>query len=333
MKFISVLCFLFFVSLCISRAQSESPALGLGLENYEYPYPVSYIHLQLQGQDAIMAYMDLKPVSNAIDQTVILLHGKNFFGAYWENTISYLHQHGYRVIVPDQLGFGKSTKSKIVYSFQMMAENTKQLMTQLSIPDAVIIGHSMGGMLATRFALMYPELTKSLVLENPIGLEDYKVKVPYVSIDEEYQNELHKTEQTIRDYHKTYYVNWRPEYEKYVQVQYQWTRSSEYARLAIVNALTSQMIYTQPVIYELSNLSIPTLLIIGLEDRTAIGKDRVSDEVKNTMGNYPALGKVAAKQIRNSTLIEIPNTGHTPHLETPDAFHSALIQFLQKQKK
>lgn len=332
MRFIPSLLFLFITYFTLGQTNlSDTQPLGIGMENYDYPYPVSYIHLQVQGQDAVMAYMDIKSVQNSIDQTIVLLHGKNFFGAYWKKTIDFLHAKGYRVIVPDQLGFGKSTKAKVVYSFQMMAEQTKQLMEKLSINKAVIVGHSMGGMLATRFALMYPQLTTALILENPIGLEDYKVKVPYISIEDDYQKELQKTEQSIRTYQKSYYVNWKEEYDANVQVQYRWTLSSEYARLALVNALTSHMIYTQPVCYEFQNIAVPTLLIIGQSDRTAIGKERVSEDIKNTMGNYPSLGKSVAKQIKNSRLIEIPNTGHIPHLENPEQFHTALIEFIDRK--
>ncbi|WP_252499309.1 alpha/beta fold hydrolase, partial [Escherichia coli] len=42
------------------------------------------------------------------------------------------------------------------------------------VARASVIGHSMGGMLATRYALLYPRQVERLVLVNPIGLEDWK---------------------------------------------------------------------------------------------------------------------------------------------------------------
>src|SRR3954454_2555985 len=159
----------------------SSEPLGIALEGYAYPYPVKFFPLRIEGQDLRMAYMDVPPVEGSAGRgTVVLLHGKNFFGAYWKETIAVLAKAGFRVIVPDQIGFGKSSKPDMHYSFHLLASNTKLLLDSLGVGNAVIVGHSMGGMVATRFALMYPEFTTRLVLENPIGLEDYKEKAPYV---------------------------------------------------------------------------------------------------------------------------------------------------------
>ena len=126
--------------------------------------------------------MDVKP-ANYNGKNVMLLHGKNFNGAYWRTTIAALSKAGFRVIVPDQVGFGKSTKPKTFqYTFQQLALNTKTLLDSLGINKITVLGHSMGGMIAARFALMYPGLIEKLVLEDPLGLEDWKLKVPYTSI-------------------------------------------------------------------------------------------------------------------------------------------------------
>lgn len=59
---------------------------------------------------------------------------------------------------------------------------------------------------------MYPETAARLVLENPIGLEDYRKFVPYVSVDEQYRSELKATSRNIRNYHKSYFVSWLSEF-------------------------------------------------------------------------------------------------------------------------
>jgi pimeloyl-ACP methyl ester carboxylesterase len=302
--------------------------LGIAMENWPYPYPVRFISLNTQGQDVRMAYMDVKPTGTSNGKTVVLLHGKNFFGAYWQQTIQELTGKGFRVVVPDQIGFGKSSKPDIHYSFHLLARNTRMLLDSLGINRVAVVGHSMGGMLATRFALLYPDVTTHLVLENPIGLEDYRIKIPYVTIEETYRQELTKSEESIRQYHKTYYVEWKPDYDTYVQAQYRWTLGGEAPRLAMSSALTYDMIYTQPVVHEFPQLRVPTLLIIGQADRTAIGKASVSKEVAATLGNYPELGKKTAKAIPGSTLVELPNVGHIPHLESPAPFFDALLKFL-----
>src|ERR1700760_1096302 len=84
--------------------------LSVTLENVKYPYPVKFLPLNIEGQDVRMAYMDVQPAVAANGRTVILFHGKNFGGYYWTNVIQMLTGKGYRVIVPDQIGFGKSSK-------------------------------------------------------------------------------------------------------------------------------------------------------------------------------------------------------------------------------
>src|SRR5450759_1850271 len=276
--------------------------LGIAMEGYDYPYPVKYFDLKIEGQDLRMAFMDVRP-NGEEKGVVVLFHGKNFFGAYWKETIAVLTKADYRVIVPDQIGFGKSSKPDIHYSFHLLAENTRRLLDSLGVRQAAVVGHSMGGMVATRFALMYPEFTTQLVLEDPIGLEDYKEKAPYVSTEKLYEAQLAQTEEKITGYMRAYYANPKPEYDEYARVQVRQMASGEYPRLAWSAALTTQMIYEQPVAHEFALVKPPTLLVIGQQDRTAIGKDRVAPEVAATMGNYPELGRKVAKQIRHARLV------------------------------
>jgi len=307
----------------------ETVPLSISMENYDYPYPVKLLPITIEGQDLRMAYMDIPPEGTPNGRAVLLLHGKNFFGAYWKDTIRILSQNGFRVIVPDQIGFGKSSKPNIHYSFHLLALNTKKLLDTLGIKQIAVVGHSMGGMLATRFTLMYPDAATRLILENPIGLEDYRIYVPYTPIEEAYRNEMNATEEGIRNYHKSYYVKWRPAYEEYVQVFMRWRASGEYPRLAMSSALTSQMIYEQPVCYEFPYIRAKTLLVIGQSDRTVAGKAKVKKEDLSLVGQYPALGRRTARLIANSSLIELPDVGHIPHLEASELFHKELLKFLK----
>ncbi|MCY1079321.1 alpha/beta fold hydrolase [Archangium lansingense] len=320
--------------LCAAPAAaqpSKAPeALGIAMEGYPYPAPVQFLPLTIQGQDVRMAYMDVPPAGKSNGRTVLLLHGKNFFGAYWRDTIRALSQAGYRVVVPDQIGFGKSSKPAIDYSFHLLASNTKRLLDQLGVQKVVVVGHSMGGMLATRFARQFPDVTTHLVLENPIGLEDYRFFVPYAATDDLYRGQLATTEEAIRKYQKTYYVAWRPEYEEYVQVLFRQTLSAEYPRAAWVSAATEQMIYQQPVVHEFPLVQAPVLLVIGQEDRTVVGRGRVAPEALPKYGQYPELGQRAAKAFPKATLVELPNVGHIPHFESPEKWHTALLGFLGK---
>ena len=312
-------------------AQTAPASLNATLDGYEYPFPVRQLLLKLEGQPLRMAYMDVPATARANGRTVVLLHGKNFFGAYWRVTIKALTAAGFRVVVPDQLGFGKSDKPDLHYSFHQLARNTRHLLDTLGVKKAIIVGHSMGGMLATRFALQYPEATEKLVLENPIGLEDYRVGVPFQSVDQAEATERKSTEASIRNYHATYYPHGYPRaHDEWLLPLAAQTRHPDFAKVARANALTFDMIYQQPVSYEFSRVQTPTLLIIGQDDRTAVGKGLIKDpKVLAAMGQYPELGRRTAAQINGAKLVPLAGVGHIPHLEAPAEFRKALLAFLQ----
>ena len=315
----------------IQAQQPAIPAYDIDLTHYQYPYPVQFIKLNSQGEDLRMAYMDVKPVT-ANGHVVMLLHGKNFNGAYWRETAKVLVENGYRVIIPDQIGFGKSSKPQhIQFTFQLLCQNTKAILDTLGIKMVSILGHSMGGMIATRFTLMYPAFVEKCILENPIGLEDWKVKVPYQSVDTWYQAELRQDYQSFKKYEMESYYHgvWKPAYDEWLNAEAGWTLSKDYDRIAWNSALTYDMIYTQPVCYEFEYIKVPTLLIIGQLDRTALGKNLVSEEVRKTMGNYPELGKLTHEKIKGSKLVELDGLGHIPHIEAFDRFIQPLLQFLK----
>lgn len=291
-------------------------------------YPVQFFPTRIEGHDLRMAYRDVKAaVPNG--RTVLLLHGKNFTGYCWERVIGVLTSHGFRVVAPDQIGFGSSSRPNIHYSFHQMATTTKALLDQLGVARVSVVGHSMGGMLAARFALMYRGSVDRLILEDPIGLEDYRTMVSYASVQQLYESELNATYENLLNYQKGYYVTWKPEYEAYVQDQASLLNTSEYPRAAMASALTGEMVYEQPVCYEFANIQVPTLIIIGHNDRTVPWKSRLLPEMKEVAGDYPRLGAKTRDQIPGSQLVEIPNCGHIPHIEKPDAFDEALLKFLR----
>ena len=299
-------------------------------QKIQYPNPVKFFELTIENQKAQMAFMDVSP-TKPNGETVILFHGKNFNGYYWKDVIPMLTDAGFRVIVPDQIGWGKSAKPNIHYSFHLLAANNKKLLDSLNIKKVHVLAHSMGGMLAVRFALMFPETVTKLILENPIGLEDYKTFVPYQSIEDLTKQELTATYESYKTYQKTYYPIWKPEYEQYVAAQAEALSQPDFPNTAFVNALTSQMIYEQPVVYEFKDLKVPTLLIIGQEDRTVVGKNRLPKNEQNKYGNYPELGKKTNREIKNSRLVELAGVGHIPHIQEPDKFKSALLDFLKTE--
>tara|TARA_R110002126_G_scaffold12196_14_gene53181 strand:+ start:970 stop:1983 length:1014 start_codon:yes stop_codon:yes gene_type:complete len=315
---------------------TEQAVYGPRLEGFSYPYPVQYFTLRSQQQELEMAYLDVPAAAaTANGKTIVLMHGKNFCAATWDGSIKALSAAGYRVVTPDQIGFCKSSKpQQYQFSFQQLAANTKALLDQLKIDQVAVMGHSMGGMLATRFALQYPDTTDTLIMVNPIGLEDWKaVGVPYRTVDEWYQRDLKTTAEGIRNYQRnTYYAGqWRDDFEPWVQMRAGMYRGKGREQVAWNSALTADMIYSQPVIYEFPLLSMPVILLIGDKDNTAIGKDAAPEALRPTLGNYAKLGPAAAEAIPNANLVRFADLGHSPHIQAPERFHQALLQALNRQ--
>ena len=322
----------FCASICMAFSAFGADAVyGPQLQGFDYPYPVSHYTFASQGAQRDMAYMDVKPVTPN-GKVVVLLHGKNFCAASWAVTIAKFAQSGYRVIAPDQIGFCKSSKPEhYQFSFQQLAGNTHALLASLGIGKPIVIGHSTGGMLAVRYALMYADQVDRLVLVSPIGLEDWKAKgVPWQSVDQWFEQERKTTADSVRAYEtSTYYASqWKPEYEKWVQMYAGMFGGPGRDAVAWDSALLYDMIYTQPVFYELGNIAVPTLLISGDKDNTAIGKQFATPQVQATLGHYDVLAREAAAKIPHATLVTFPELGHASWMQDPDRFQKALFDWL-----
>lgn len=296
-----------------TTSTNEIEPVSINLEDLPYPYPVEYLKFTIMGKDVRMAYMDVHPDTSPAG-TVVLLHGLNFFGEYWADTIDALTEAGFRVIVPDQLGFGRSSKPVIPYSFQKKAANTRMLMDELGVDEAVIVGHSMGGMKATRFAFTYPEATTQLVLVNMIGKRDFRKLRPWQSTEELYNDIMEQTDEEIREHQERYYVEWDDAYGKYIRIHQGWRRSAGWPQLAMVRALNRQMVYSQPVEYEFPHIEVPTYILSGAED----GPD------------FPELARRTCEVIPGCTLTLIEDVGHNPHFEVPGLFHEKLIDYISE---
>ena len=302
--------------------------IGIGLEEIEYPYPVRFFDLTIEGQQLRMAYMDVPPSAAANGKTVVLLHGKSFSGNYWAHMIATLTAQGYRVIVPDQIGFGKSAKPDIRYNFDLLARNTKMLLDSLGVSRAAIVGHSFGGMLAVYFARDYPETTAVLALENPIGLEDYRSAIPPQPIEALVKTEMSQTPESYRAFMAAFFVGWPETAQQYVDIFSGVLLSAEYPRWARASALNYDMIFNEPIRHEYHLLKMPVLLTIGQNDRSVFFRRYASPEAIKPLGNWPELGRQAAKDIPDAKLVEIDDAGHLPHIEQPEQTEAALTAFL-----
>jgi len=316
----------------ISQVLAQNPAkYNKELDGFAYPFEVKTFTLSSQNQDLKMRYMDVG--DKDAQKVIVLLHGKNFSGYYWERIAKDLLTKKYRVIIPDQIGFGKSSKPDAYqYSFGQLGLNTKSLLDSLHLKKYDIVGHSMGGMLAVTFAANYSSCVNKLILINPIGLEDYGKYVAFKDVDFFYQRELAQTLDKAIKYQKNNYYDgkWTNEYETLLAPLKGLLAGDDWNRVAWNNALTYGPIFSENIVDRFSQIKSETFLIIGTRDKTGPGRAWLKEGVTRKLGEYDKLGKNANKMIKGSTLIELEGLGHMPQYEDYSAFKKAFDQALEK---
>lgn len=298
-------------------APSEAPAhwgaVSANFEEIPYPYPVQFLELNRFQQDIRMAYMDVPPSGRANGQTVFWQHGMNFYSEAYTPTLKALSDAGFRVLAVDRIGYGKSSKPILPYSFNFVAANMKALLDELDIDEVAIVGHSMGGMTVSRFAMMYPDITTHVVMVNQIGLTDQRQSRPW---SDPFVGGGNTTYQSILRGHQRYFpLRWPPEHLEFVRRQFGQTMSGEWPRLAQVRRLQGQMLYDDPVVYDWQHIDTKALVIGGEED--------------GLVDDFPKLARNVANELQNSAIILYPDVGHAPQIEIPDQFHTDLIRFLK----
>lgn len=295
---------------------TSSKVYNARLDQFKYPFEVINFKINSQNQELEMSYMDLK--SEPSSPVVVLLHGKNFSGFYWERVAKDLNAKGYRVIIPDQIGFGKSSKpTHYQHSFPQFALNTKALLESLNIKKFTLVGHSMGGMLAVTMSDMYESDVEKLVLINPIGLDDYLNYVKFKDPEFFYERELKKTIKRVIGYQKKNYYdgNWSPQYEQLVEPTAGQLKSKDWPLIAWNNALTYGPIFSESIIPKLKRLKMPTYFILGTRDRTGPGRGWKKEGVTFKLGQYQLMGKRLRKLNSKLTITTLKGLGHLPHFE------------------
>lgn len=302
---------------------------GIDLEGFAYPYPVNLLPLVNDGEQLRMAYMDVAP-AQPNGRTVVLLHGRNFPSSYWAPVIQTLSEAGYRVVVPDQIGFGKSSKPQGELHFDTLARNTITLLDHLKIDKVDIVAHSMGGMLAVRIARAYPARIAHLVLTAPIGLEDYRFYVPPTPTETMIETEDRLTAEGYRkQLQSNYAIKLPPDrITPFIDARFNIKGSADYPRWLHAFVSSGQMIYREPVVHEIPLISLPTLFIMGADDHNAPGRPNAPEAVRAKMGQNAELARALAARMPNAQAEVIPDTGHLVFLEAPERYRDLVLGFL-----
>lgn len=306
---------LLFALPALAQEPPEAPPpewgpVSINLEDVPYPHPVEFLSFTLLGEPVRLAYMDVHPENGGNGRTVVLLHGGNYWAAAWEGTIDALRDAGFRVVAMDQIGYGRSSKPVLPYSLDLHAANIARLLDHLEVERAAVVGHSYGGMKASRFAFSYPQRTTHVALVNAIGLSDNRAGRGWSEPTPEATRSFAAARSTIRGHVAT----WDDAWLDYIRIHYGWGLSGEWPRLAQVRALNSLVIRMETVVHDWPRIEAPALVIGGEIDGP----------------RFPELARNAAAAFPRGEVVLFPGVGHNPHWEAPELLNPALVAFLSR---
>jgi len=237
--------------------------------------------------------------------TVILLHGLGGSTQAWQFNIAPLAEK-YHVVVPDQIGFGKSDKPLVNYRIRTYVDFLDQFCKQLGIERATLVGSSMGGWIAAMFTASFPDRVDKLVLVDAAGYappKDFDTRV-YFALNPSTRAEMKALIAKVF-YNKAFQTDAGVD-------------QSIAARLAAgdgytINSITESIIRGEDFLDDVvKTIKRPTLIIWGRQDGLV----------------SLAEGERFNKDIAGSKLIVIEQCGHVPNTEKPGEFNAAVLKFL-----
>lgn len=301
--------FLLFALFCAGWLASMHPRFGLAVYDFTaatearlYGFEKRWVTLD----DVTMAtYQRGTPNGN---NTVVLLHGYTASKELWLRFARHLDDN-LHVVIPDLAGHGETGYfSHWSYTASAQAERVRQLMSQLQVPQATLIGNSMGGMIAANFAIMYPAQTQAIVLFNPAG-----VTPPTPSVTEamfaqgESPFEIDSTEAFLKFYSLTMAKPpFAPTFVLRGMAQRYMARKQAYAHIA------NDFRFNDTLDNRLHRIAAKTLIVWGDQDQIL----------------SPTAAPLWHDGIRDSELVIIEGVGHMPMVEVPETSAALVKSFV-----
>ncbi len=251
--------------------------------------------------------------------TVLLLHGFGVSSEEWRPSVEFLAANGYRAIAVDALGFGQSDKpADGPYSLELSANLYAELLDQLEIKRAAVVGHSMGGKFALAMALLHPKRVARLLIADSDGFMDIPLfmrkggSLPWLG---EAVLRLTSTRTVIKAQLRAAFHDpdtfVTPELIEH-GLTIMNNPENRRALLAFSRHYENNDLGLTGLRARLGELRIPTVIVWGEQDRV-----------------FPVkCGFTARDEIPGAHLVVVPRCGHFPQIEAYRAFHGLLLGYL-----
>ncbi len=247
------------------------------------------------------------------DPVLFLHHGLLYDGGMWAAQVPPLSDLG-RVIVVDGPGHGK-TEVPPPFSLEDQAGALADVFRALSIDRVVMIGHSWGGMLAMRAALLYPSQVAALALvDTSADAESLKRRVRYrlfVSFSRRFGLPPAMVERDIAPL----MLGRRTRRERPELVASLARTVNGYPRDGTARAALAVVVHRKNILESISAIHAPTLILCGKDDRAT----------------PVACSEAIHARIAGSQMVLIEDSGHMAPFEQPKAVNAALVPFVRQQ--
>lgn len=251
-----------------------------------------------------------EPSGISNDQVVILIHGFSVPYYIWDTTFRHLSSAGFRVVRYDLYGRGYSDRPDLPYDGALFERQITDLVSALQLQTPVsIVGLSMGGAVAMRYAANNPNTVRRIVLLDPV--HEKRDKPPYPRPVGKYLIAVSvvpgMAEGQLSDFlYPEKYPNWVDRYRE--QTRYE--GFSRAISSTIYDFLPEDHLHNYR---KVSATGLPVKLIWGKQDRT-----------------LPATGAaIVQSAIPNVDYMPVENAGHLPHIEQAATVNTAIAAFLQ----
>ncbi len=243
---------------------------------------------------------------------VVLLHGLGASMYAWRKNLGPIAEAGFRVIAFDNRGFGYSDEPATGYDNESYVRLTVALLDSLHMPDAVLVGHSMGGAIAAQVAIEHPERVRGLVLIGSAGLgarEPIALRIAGWPLVGRAALALRGRGMTARLLKATY-ADPEKVTEADVDQYYAPMVQSGYGR--VLRSVLREFRF-DGLQGRLEHVAAPTLVLWGEQDRLV------------PMG----LGRAIAIGIPKAAFLSVAHAGHSVQEEAPDEVNRLIVKFLR----
>lgn len=307
-KILIVVICLFFLSISAQNTKSMKETLQ------QYYFPTKFLKLK-EGE---IAYVK----EGTGDKTLLFVHGLSSNADAWSRNIEELKKD-FTCIAIDLPGYGKSFKNADVFTATYFSEIIRQFTAELKITNFTLVGHSMGGQAAIKFAAKYPEKLDKLILVAPAGIEKFtEFEGNAMKMVMKQQTIMATTPEQIDRNYSLNFFKMPKEAEKMILDRKNIINASDFDlhALAIENSVKGMLDDTVTV--DLSNLKTPTLFLFAKNDMLIPNKylhplmtvDHVADDAKIL--------------VKKSKVVMIDEAGHFLQFEKPTEVNKEIKAFV-----